>query len=97
MMVDRKAALIACADGQWIRTRGMRGLRLEALVQPDTLLELIQILDTEWGPAEARMRFSGPGTYPVEDADWSRLIVIGGPSGDALCVFLGGSNALSSV
>lgn len=96
-MIDRKAALIACADGQWIRTRGMRRLILEALVQPDTLLELVQILDTELGPAEARMRFSGPGTYLVEEADWSRLMVVSGPSSDALCVFLGGSNALRSA
>jgi hypothetical protein len=81
-MINRKAALLACREGQWIRTAGMQGLRLNARIAPDVELHLCQIMPDG---AECWMKFGGPGVYSVEEADWSRVIVVSGPHSDALC------------
>jgi hypothetical protein len=80
-MINRKAALLACREGQWIRTAGMRGLRLNARVAPDTQLQVHQRI----AERECWMQFDGPGMHIVEEADWSRVVVVSGPFADALC------------
>lgn len=82
-MIDRKAALLANADGKWIRTDGMRGLRLNAKVHNDTRLRVQQQDDNGF---EHIVEFWGSGVYPLEDFAWTRVCVVEGPTTGVLCL-----------
>lgn len=85
-MAERKAALIGCRQGQWIRTAGMRRLKLSARVQRDVMIQVYQRrgdADIMWG-----MTFVGPGEHQLEDASWTRVDIANGPHVDALCLLV---------
>lgn len=82
--MQRKAALIGCKEGRMIRTSGMRRLRLHARVQRDVMIRVEQF-DHE-STMIAEHLFTGAGFHPLEDATWTRIIIVDGPFIDALCL-----------
>lgn len=75
-MINRKAAVIG-SGGHWIATRGMRGLKLRLQCQEGTEVQVEQrIHSEEHGELEAHMRVRGPGIHAIEDAIWTRVIVL---------------------
>jgi len=82
--MQRKAALIGCREGRMIRTSGMRRLRLHARVQRDVIIRVEQYDHNSERIAEHL--FTGAGFHPLQDATWTRIIIVDGPHIDALCL-----------
>lgn len=87
-MMNRKAALLGSVQGHWVHTGNMRKLRLNAKVQPDTELLVEQRVKVQGSEdlAPCELRFTGPGKYLLEEAEWTQVSIIGGPSAHALCL-----------
>lgn len=83
--MQRKAALIGCREGQWIRTSGMRGLHVNIRVHRDSIVKVEQAFD-ESGEETHVSIFTGAGVRPVRDALWTRVCVVDGQYQDALCL-----------
>lgn len=80
-MIDRKAALVGCRVGQWVRTNGMRGLKLNAKVHESVVLRVHQFSDSA-----VDIRELGAGIHQLDQAAWTRVEIIDGPHADALCL-----------
>jgi len=84
--MNRKAALIGCRKGEWVRTAGLRALHLEAKVSETTMLVIShRVSDDEVVDAV----FVGPGRHPLKAADWIMVSIIDGPHEGALCILEG--------
>jgi len=81
----RKAALVGCPKGSWIRTAGIRRLVLNANVRQDTMLKVSQSRDNSL----SEKVFVGPGKHALDDADWTMVSIAEGHHIDALCVLEG--------
>lgn len=82
--MQRKAALIGCREGHMIRTSGMRRLRINARVQSDVMVKVEQY-DHE-NRLIAEHTFVGTRYHPLDEAVWTRVLIVDGPHLDALCV-----------
>ncbi len=82
--MTRKAALIGCRQGRWIRTSGMKGLTLNARVGADTMLR-VEFKDHLDQPAGHQIAV-GPGKHSLMDSVWTRVEIVDGPHFDALCL-----------
>lgn len=82
-MTNRKVALIACAQGQWVHIAGMKQLHLDARVADDAKLE-VEILHAD--QTGLVLAFDGPGRHKLVSATWARVKITGGSIKDALCV-----------
>lgn len=82
-MIDRKAALLACREGQWIRTAGMKNLIIDANIPPETELIVYQLMES--GEAEPVWILTA-GKVKLPDAEWTRVVVAHGPHMNVLCV-----------
>jgi len=82
--MQRKAALIGCKEGHMIRTSGMRRLRLNARVQRDVMIRVEQYNHENERVAEHL--FTGAGFHPLQEATWTRIVIVDGPFIDALCL-----------
>lgn len=80
-MIDRKAALVGCRHGQWVRTKGMRGLKLNAKARPEVKLRVAQLS----GDSIVEL-FFGAGLHELPPSRWTRVEVIEGPHADVLCL-----------
>lgn len=78
----RKAALVGCPRGQWVRTQEMRKLQLNARVRPDTLIRVVQRTLQE----ESERMIVGPGVHALAEAHWTKLEIAEGSHLDALCL-----------
>lgn len=81
-MLDRKAALLSCREGQWIRTAGMKRLMLNAKLSPETTLVVYQLIDERIEPTWV----NESGRHQLHDAEWTRVVVEEGPHLGVLCV-----------
>jgi hypothetical protein len=94
--MERKAALVGCKQGHWVRTSGMRRLHLNARVQRDAMICVSQRLGDD--PAVKDLTFVGPGIHPLEDATWTLVRIADGSFIDALCILQTGAvNAVPST
>jgi len=81
-MINRKAALVASREGQWIYTKNMQGLRLNARFSESSLLRVCQLIEGR----EAWIQVSSPGIHLLEEAEWTRLVVVEGPHESVHCL-----------
>lgn len=81
----RKTALLGCKEGNWIRTSGMKGLRLNAKVQRDVMVR-VEFTDHQ-DQAAGHQIVVGPGVHNLMDAIWARVVIVDGPHYDAICLF----------
>lgn len=84
--MQRKAALVGRANGPWVRTLGMTGLRLVAKVRGDTMLKVTQ----RSGDSIGEKVFVGAGSHALDDSEWTQVFIADGYYPDALCLLEGG-------
>lgn len=84
MSIDRKAALLGCADGQWVRTHGMQGLRLNAKIPAGVRLRVEQCNKSNHSTYFREV--DHPGIVPLPNASWTRVRVIEGSPSGVLCL-----------
>ena len=82
--MERRAALIGCRSGQWIRTSGSK-LRLNARISVDTMLKIEQVDGDSIDVVRSHV-LVGPGHHELQPASWTRVSVVDGSYIDALCL-----------
>lgn len=80
-MIDRKAALVGCRSGQWVRTHGMKGLRLNAKASGPVMLRIHQLRGDVVGVREVPA-----GVHQLDQAPWTKVEVIEGAHAGVLCL-----------
>lgn len=80
--MNRKAALVGCREGQWVRTAGMQRVQLRAQVHETTMIVAEQM---DGSGVIAKIVRVGPGVRELQCADWTRVSIVDGPHHDALC------------
>lgn len=80
--MQRKAALIGCREGQWIRTYGMRRPRVNARVHRDALVQVEQGSDR--GSTINKFTFVGARIELLEESSWTRVSILDGPHEESI-------------
>lgn len=79
--MQRKAALIGCREGQWIRTHGMRRPRVNAKVHRDALVRVEQGSDRS---VMSETTFVGTRIELIPESSWVRVSIIDGPHEESI-------------
>lgn len=83
--MNRKVVLIGTRSGSWVRTKGLRNLRLDAQVHQDSLLKVLRRSDEGTVDTAA---FVGPGKHSLDPTDWIQVHIIDGPFEHSICQLL---------